>query len=41
VLICYTVNDEGTMQRLLRIGVDGIETDNPDLAVRVCWDGAS
>ena len=40
LLICYTVNDEGTMQRLLRIGVDGIETDNPDLAVRVCLGGA-
>jgi glycerophosphoryl diester phosphodiesterase len=34
--ICYTVNDEGTMRRLIRMGVDGIETDHPALAVRLC-----
>jgi lipoteichoic acid synthase len=34
-VIAYTVNDEGTMRRLIRMGVDGIETDDPELAVRV------
>ena len=31
----YTVNDESTMRTLIIEGVDGIETDDPDLAVRV------
>jgi glycerophosphoryl diester phosphodiesterase len=32
-VIAYTVNED-TMRRLIR-GVDGIETDDPELAVRV------
>lgn len=36
LVIAYTVNDEGTMRRLIRMGIDGIETDDPALAVRVC-----
>lgn len=36
LMIAYTVNDEGTIRRLIRMGVDGIETDDPELAVGVC-----
>jgi len=36
VVFAYTVNDEGTMRRLIRMGVDGIETDDPRLAASVC-----
>jgi lipoteichoic acid synthase len=35
-VIAYTINDEGTMRRLIRMGVDGIETDDPELAASVC-----
>ena len=31
----YTVNDEATMRTLIESGIDGIETDDPSLAVRV------
>ena len=31
----WTVNDEKEMKRLIRIGVDGIVTDKPDLLIRV------
>lgn len=31
----YTVNDEDTMRTLIESAVDGIETDDPDLAIRV------
>ncbi len=31
----YTINDEPTMRRLIEGGVDGIETDDPALAIRV------
>ena len=31
----YTVNDPGEMERLVRLGVDGIFTDAPDLLVEV------
>ena len=31
----YTVNNEATMRTLIESGIDGIETDNPSLAVRV------
>ena len=31
----YTINDEPTMRQLIEGGVDGIETDDPALAVRV------
>ncbi len=34
----WTVNDEDMMKELLKIGVDGIITDLPDLAVRVVDD---
>jgi glycerophosphoryl diester phosphodiesterase len=35
LVIAYTVNDEATMRRLIRIGVDGFETDDPALGVLV------
>jgi glycerophosphoryl diester phosphodiesterase len=31
----YTINDEPTMKRLIEAGADGIETDNPELAIRL------
>ncbi len=31
----YTINDEPTMRQLIELGVDGIETDDPALAVRI------
>lgn len=31
----WTINDEDEMRRLIRLGVDGIVTDKPDLLVRV------
>jgi len=34
-VFAYTVNDAGTMARLIRMGVEGIETDDPTLAVAV------
>jgi glycerophosphoryl diester phosphodiesterase len=34
-VLTYTVNDEKTMQVLFRLGVDGIFTDDPPLALRV------
>jgi glycerophosphoryl diester phosphodiesterase len=34
-LYVWTVNEEADMQRLFDLGVDGIITDRPDLAVRV------
>jgi len=35
LVIAYTVNDAGTMRRLVRMGVDGIETDDVRTAVSV------
>ena len=34
-LYVWTVNEEADMRRLFDLGVDGIITDRPDLAVRV------
>ncbi|MBN1572108.1 MAG: glycerophosphodiester phosphodiesterase [Deltaproteobacteria bacterium] len=31
----WTINDEETMKRLLKLGVDGIITDRPDIALQV------
>ena len=34
-VLAYTVNDEPTMRRLIEMGVTGIETNDPELLVRV------
>jgi len=31
----WTINDENEMRRLIRLGVDGIVTDKPDLLIRI------
>jgi glycerophosphoryl diester phosphodiesterase len=35
LVIADTANDKDTMRRLIRMGVDGIETDDPELGLRV------
>jgi glycerophosphoryl diester phosphodiesterase len=37
-VIPWTVNDEKSMRRLIEMGVDGLITDYPDLAIRVLAD---
>lgn len=34
-VLAWTVNDAAEMERLLDIGVDGIVTDRPDMAVEI------
>ena len=34
-VFAYTINDAGTMRRLIRMGVDAIETDDPELALAI------
>ena len=31
----FTVNDEKTIRKLMKLGADGVFTDKPDIAVRV------
>ncbi len=37
----FTVNDEETMRKLIKLGADGVFTDKPDIAVRVKYENSS
>ena len=37
-LVAFTVNDEEEMRTLVRMGVDGLQTDRPDILARVLAD---